>query len=154
MHAARQADGETRRQPQNANPRETDNFRRPVLLDATLLKCALLAVALPQAFKTPKSASEELVAKLRGDKPNPLQELLGRGGWHHLVSVAFRSRLQPAQWDQKLGETVHDWWLCASNTRACLPCSVAQRVGPGDVAPSKLTESMRSAEALVLKRAK
>lgn len=118
LQAARRADGETRHQPQNANPSETDNFRRPVLLDATLLKCALLAVALPQAFKTLNSASEELVAKLRGDKPNPLQELLGRGGWHHLVSVAFRSRLQAAQWDQKLRETAHDWWLCASEVVA------------------------------------
>ena len=118
FQAARQADGDTRRQAQNANSSEKDNFRRPVLLDATLLKCALLAVALPQAFKTPKSASEELVAKLRGDKLNPLQELLGRGGWHHLVSVAFRSRMQADQWDQKLRETAHDWWLCASEVVA------------------------------------
>lgn len=118
LQAARQADGETRRQPQNANSSETDNFRRPVLLDATLLKCALLAVALPQAFKTPTSDSEELIAILRDDKPNPLQKLLGRGGWHHLVSVAFRSRMQADQWDQKLRETAHDWWLCASEVVA------------------------------------
>lgn len=118
LQAARQADGEARRQPQKASPGEQGNFRRPVLLDATLLKCALLAVALPQAFKTPTSDSEELIAILRDDKPNPLQKLLGRGGWHHLVSVAFRSRMQADQWDQKLRETAHDWWLCASEVVA------------------------------------
>jgi hypothetical protein len=75
-------------------------------------------VALPQAFKTPTSVSEELIAILRDDKPNPLQKLLGRGGWHHLVSVAFRSRMQADQWDQKLRETAHDWWLCASEVVA------------------------------------
>lgn len=118
LQAARQADGEARRQPQKASPGEQGNFRRPVLLDATLLKCALLAVALPQAFKTPTSDSEELIAILRDDKPNPLQKLLGRGGWHHLVSVAFHSRMQADQWDQKLRETAHDWWLCASEVVA------------------------------------
>lgn len=100
---------------------ETQTFRRPVLLDATLLKCALLAVALPQALveaaDTPlRAEADAVMAKLRGRENNrsPLQELLERGGWHHLVSVAFRSRLQTDQWDGKLCETAHDWWLCAS----------------------------------------
>ncbi|MEZ8048080.1 MULTISPECIES: AAA family ATPase [Vibrio] len=78
-------------------------FRRPILLDATLLKCALLAVALTQAYK------------LQNKAQNPLQSLLSRGGWHHLVSVAFRSRLQTDSWSESLCKTAHDWWLCASD---------------------------------------
>lgn len=125
LQAARQADEKTRRPPKNANPSEKDNFRRPVLLDATLLKCALLAVALPQAFVETtdypmRAVADAAMGKLqtRKDNKNSLQELLERGGWHHLVSVAFRSRLQQDQWDQKLRETAHDWWLCASEVVA------------------------------------
>lgn len=119
LQAARQAVGDTPRQ--TTNSAETDLFLRPVLLDATLLKCALLAVALPQAFIETtdyplRAEADAAMAKLRerDNNKSPLQELLERGGWHHLVSVAFRSRLQPDQWDQKLCETAHDWWLCAS----------------------------------------
>ncbi len=93
-------------------------YRRPILLDATLLKCALLAVALPQSFKTPTDGPEQLISILRDDKQNALQELLERGGWHHLVSVGFRSRLQASTWDRKLCETAHDWWLCAGEVIA------------------------------------
>lgn len=112
FQAVQQWGGNTQRQPQNANLGEMDSFRRPVLLDATLLKCALLAVALPQALVETKDQSG------RADNKNSLQKLLERGGWHHLVSIAFRSRLQATQWDQKLCETAHDWWLCASEVVA------------------------------------
>lgn len=108
LQVAQQAGGNTQRQPQSANLGEMDRFRRPVLLDATLLKCALLAVALPQALVETKNHMG----------PNSLQELLERGGWHHLVSVAFRSCMQADQWDKKLRETAHDWWLCASEVIA------------------------------------
>lgn len=125
LQAARQAAGDTPRLSMDPGSAETDRFRRPVLLDATLLKCALLAVALPQAFveTTDYPLRAEANAAMasfrrRDNNKNPLQELLERGGWHHLVSVAFRSRLQPAQWDQKLCETAHDWWLCASEVIA------------------------------------
>lgn len=124
LQALRQADGDTPRPTTDAGSSGADLFRRPVLLDATLLKCALLAVTLPQAFVEtidfPQRAElDAAMAKLnRGDNKNPLQELLERGGWHHLVSVAFRSRMQPTQWDQKLCETAHDWWLCASEVIA------------------------------------
>jgi energy-coupling factor transporter ATP-binding protein EcfA2 len=121
LRAAQQAGGDIPRQTQVASIADTDSFRRPVLLDATLLKCALLAVALPQAFietadYPSRAETDAAMAELRGrdNNKNPLQELLERGGWHHLVSVAFRSRLQIAQWDQTLWETAHDWWLCAS----------------------------------------
>jgi len=121
LQAARQADGDTPRLSMDTGSSGGYLFRRPVLLDATLLKCALLAVTLPQAFvettNYPQRAEvDAAMAKLRrcDNNKNALQELLERGGWHHLVSVAFRSRLQPAQWDQKLCETAHDWWLCAS----------------------------------------
>lgn len=121
LQLARQVGSASPRQTLNESSAETDSFRRPVLLDATLLKCALLAVALPQAFVETtdyplRVETDTVMTKLRGRDNNktPLQELLERGGWHHLVSVAFRSRLQTAQWDQKLCETAHDWWLCAS----------------------------------------
>ena len=125
LQAARQAGIEPPRPNVRGAVAEGDSFRRPVLLDATLLKCALLAVALPQAFvetsEYPGRAEvDAAMANLRrrDNNKNTLQELLERGGWHHLVSVAFRSRLQTAQWDQKLCETAHDWWLCASEVLA------------------------------------
>ena len=121
LQLAQQAGSDSPRQTLNESSAETDSFRRPVLLDPTLLKCALLAVALPQAFVETtdyslRAETDTVMTKLRGRNNNksPLQELLEQGGWHHLVSVAFRSRLQTAQWDQKLCETAHDWWLCAS----------------------------------------
>lgn len=121
LQAVRQTDVETPRLSIATGSSGADLFRRPVLLDATLLKCALLAVTLPQAFVEstdyPQRAHlDAAMATLRrrDNNKNALQELLERGGWHHLVSVAFRSRLQTDQWDQKLRETAHDWWLCAS----------------------------------------
>jgi ABC-type transport system involved in cytochrome c biogenesis ATPase subunit len=107
------------------SPAASETFRRPVLLDATLLKCALLAVTLPQAFieTTDYSGRDEVDAAMatllrRDNNKNPLQELLERGGWHHLASVTFRSRLQSTHWDEKLCATAHDWWLCASEVIA------------------------------------
>lgn len=101
------------------------SFRRPILLDATLLKCALLAVALPQAFVETadypaRAETDAAMAKLRrrDDNKNSLQELLERGGWHHLVSVGFRSRLQAKAWSRTVCETAHDWLLCAGEVIA------------------------------------
>lgn len=100
-------------------------FRRPILLTPVLLKCALLAVALPQAFVETadyplKAETDALMAKLRkrNDNSSPLQELLGRGGWHHLVSVAFCTRLQARVWSRTVCETAHDWLLCAGEVIA------------------------------------
>lgn len=125
LRAARPPFEATRDLDRRISTVEADSFRRPLLLDATLLKCALLAVALPQAFIETtdypgRAEADAAMARLRrrSDNKNGLQELLERGGWHHLVSVAFRSRLQTAQWDQKICETAHDWWLCASEVFA------------------------------------
>jgi predicted ATPase len=121
LQAVRQTEGEGPRPALSANSTATDLFRRPVLLDATLLKCALLAVALPQAFtetadQPMRAETDAAMAQLRGRSDNKitLQALLERGGWHHLVSVVFRSRLQAAQWGAPLCEAAHDWWRCAS----------------------------------------
>jgi predicted ATPase len=121
LQAIRQIGGEAAPRAMSGGNAEAGRFRRPVLLDATLLKCALLAVALPQAFiettdYSGRAAVDAAMAQLsrRSDNTNALQKLLERGGWHHLVSVAFRSRLQATLWDQKLCETALDWWLCAS----------------------------------------
>lgn len=94
-----------------------DLFRRPMLLTPALLKCALLAVALPQSFAT----TANYAGRAEGDKAlgvSPLQHLLERGGWHHLVSVAFCSRLQPRTWSRTLREEAHDWLLCAGEVIA------------------------------------
>ena len=123
--AARPAFRATQDIDRHVSHAEAETFRRPLLLDATLLKCALLAVALPQTFVETadfpgRAEVDAAMAQLRrrADNKIGLQELLERGGWHHLVSVAFRSRLQATQWDQKLCETAHDWWLCASEVIA------------------------------------
>lgn len=97
-------------------------FRRPILLTPALLKCALLAVALPHAYldtdDNPNLLEiKAMLAKIGGHKSeqlSPLQEMLQRGGWHHLVSVAFRCRLQTAVWRRnRLLEIAHDWLMCA-----------------------------------------
>ncbi|WP_205387771.1 AAA family ATPase [Pseudosulfitobacter sp. DSM 107133] len=130
IQAARQAGDNLPQLAVDTGSAETDLFRRPVLLDATLLKCSLLAVALQQSFveASDVEASENSVRieaeaktalpRRSDNNQEALQGLLERGGWHHLVSVAFRSRLQLPQWDQKLSETAHDWWMCASEVIA------------------------------------
>ncbi|WP_427500958.1 AAA family ATPase [Methylomonas sp. MED-D] len=100
----------------------SDLFRRPILLTPALLKCALLVVALPQAFvDTDDNPNLPVLNGLLagidgrdGEYRSPLQEMLQRGGWHHLVSVAFRCHIQPEVWrlNRKL-EIAHDWLMCA-----------------------------------------
>ena len=106
--AARQGMTDMPRQSMGKGKSETDRFRRPVLLDATLLKCSLLAVTLKHIFGDTEASNDGL------------RELLERGGWHHLVSVAFRSplKIKSSLRDQKLCRTAHDWWLCASEVIA------------------------------------
>jgi energy-coupling factor transporter ATP-binding protein EcfA2 len=125
LQTARQAGDDGPRPASTTGNIETDRFRRPVLLDATLLKCALLAVTLPQALNENVSDSvymdndiELTNLQRRNNNKNALQELLKRGGWHHMVTVSFRACLRQAQWDQKLCETAHDWWQCATEVIA------------------------------------
>ena len=100
----------------------TNLFRRPILLTPALLKCALLVVALPQAFVDTDDnpnllEAGRLLAKIGGrdgEYRSALQEMLQRGGWHHLVSVAFRCRIQPEVWRRnRVLEIAHDWLMCA-----------------------------------------
>ena len=109
--------------PDEASPSGQNLFRRPILLTPALLKCALLAVALPEAFLALHPSLQEslnfLARSFGHDKePSPLQALLERGGWHHLVSVAFRCRLQPKTWGRNLCRTAHDWLMCAGEVIA------------------------------------
>jgi hypothetical protein len=92
-----------------------DFFRRPILLGSVMLKSALLAVALPQGLFTthPARPSPDVVGAT-----SLLNKLLERGGWHHLVSVGFRSRLLTKAWTRRLKETAHDWLLCAGEVIA------------------------------------
>ncbi|AEG02816.1 hypothetical protein [Methylomonas methanica] len=104
----------------------TIGFRRPILLNPALLKCALLAIALPQAYLDTdyNRFSDEaylLLTKLRKTprQLSPLQEMLQRGGWHYLVSVAFRCRLQTEVWRRNhLLGIAHDWLICAGEVIA------------------------------------
>ncbi|NJA08106.1 hypothetical protein HC024_20565 [Methylococcaceae bacterium WWC4] len=106
------------------NSAATADFRRPILLTPALLKCALLAIALPQAYLDTHDNLAEMetqLAKAFGKERqlSPLQEMLQRGGWHHLVSVTFRCRLQTEMWRRnRLLEIAHDWLLCAGEVIA------------------------------------
>lgn len=96
---------------------ETNSFRRPILLSPALLKCAILALTLPQALNDEVS-SEPHLAEIHeflnsDNKLSPLKELLARGGWHHLVSVAFKVHLKPKIWPPYITRIAHDWLLCA-----------------------------------------
>lgn len=125
LQAARQVEHSDETNVPAPSTAASATYRRPILLDTTLLKCALLAVVLRQAFVETadypaRAETDAAMAQLRhrDDNENALQELLERGGWHHLASVGFRSRLQASTWDRKLGETAHDWWLCAGEVIA------------------------------------
>lgn len=102
----------------------TIGFRRPILLNPALLKCALLAIALPQAYLDTHDKLAVLEIKLakafrRERQLSPLQEMLQRGGWHYLVSVAFRCRLQTEAWRRnRLLGIAHDWLICAGEVIA------------------------------------
>ena len=109
--------------PDETPSSEQNLFRRPILLTPALLKCALLAVALPEAFLTVnpmlrESLSTQSKSFGHEKEPSPLQALLELGGWHYLVSVAFRCRLQPKTWRRGLCKTARDWLLCASEVIA------------------------------------
>jgi hypothetical protein len=127
LQAARQSGEDIARQTLVADTVDAERFRRPVLLDATLLKCALLAVVLPHALASSEAAPLRTEADTNSAKEDrrghgtyksSLHELLERGGLHHLVSVVFRSHLKPARWDKRLCETANDWWLCAGEVLA------------------------------------
>lgn len=100
-----------------------DLFRRPLLLTPALLKCALLVITLQEAYLTLDSGFQENMALRASESRNknalsPLQRLLERGGWHYLVSAAFRCRLQPKLWSPNICKTAHDWLLCAGEVIA------------------------------------
>jgi predicted ATPase len=80
-------------------------FRRPLLLTTSLLKCALLAVALPQAF----------VYKSSPHAPSALQKLLERGGFLRLVSAAFTYRMPIGNAGLRRKELLRDWLMQAGD---------------------------------------
>lgn len=89
--------------------KKSSQYRRPILLDHTLLKCALLSLALPQALNLTSNDAPNSP----DDGSAALQRLLDRGSWHYLVSVVFRSTMQFKNWNRTVRETAHDWVLCA-----------------------------------------
>lgn len=100
LQAAKLSEGDDE-QLLRTKPSDSNIYRRPILLNSTLLKCALLAVSLPQVAKN-------------GNKENDnLQALLERGGFHKLSSVCFRTHLQLDSWNDQMSETAHDWMACS-----------------------------------------
>lgn len=91
-----------------------DDLDRPVLLTKELLKCALLAVALSDAVREESDIADPSLSEQRA----LLKESLARGGWQELVSVAFRCRLQPSVWKDRLRKVAHDWCLSAGEVIA------------------------------------
>ena len=105
LQAAKQSD-DNESEALRSKSIDANLYRRPILLNATLLKCALLAVTLPQALANETKYNANL------------QALLERGGCHQLSSVCFRTHLQTNIWDQKLCETAHDWIACSGEVIA------------------------------------
>lgn len=103
-------------EPATGMAAERGIFRRPLLVDGLLLKCALLAVTLPQTLNF-YAYGDRFIAALPHEQLHALQKLLERGHWHHLVSIGFRSRFSN-QWDKNTALTAHDWWSCASDVIA------------------------------------
>ncbi|MUF05948.1 AAA family ATPase [Pseudomonas sp. CCM 7893] len=84
---------------------------RPILLDATLLKCALLAVVLPRSRLAVHYQNES-------QQTDGFAKLLSNGGCDHLVTIAFRGRFLPKEWAQEIQDLSLKWWLCAGEVIA------------------------------------
>ena len=84
---------------------------RPILLDATLLKCALLAVVLPRSRLAVLYDDES-------QQTDGFAKLLSNGACDHLVTVAFRGRFLPKEWAQEIQDLSLKWWLCAGEVIA------------------------------------
>lgn len=83
-----------------------NNAGRPILLDATLLKCALLAVVLPRSRHPAHYHNES-------QQPDGLAKLLSNGACDHLVAITFRGRFLPKEWTPEIQDLSLKWWLCA-----------------------------------------
>ena len=84
---------------------------RPILLDATLLKCALLAVMLPRSRLAVLCDDES-------QQTDGFAKLLTNGACDHLVTVAFRGRFLPKEWAREIRDLSLKWWLCAGEVIA------------------------------------
>jgi predicted ATPase len=93
-----------------------DDFVRPILITKELLKCAFLVVALLDATNSNEKSDPD-VPNLTGQRAL-LKESMARGGWQELVSVAFRCRLRPDAWNDRMLKAAHDWCLCAGEVVA------------------------------------
>lgn len=88
-------------------PNARRNQWRPLLLTPELLKCALLAVALPQAlqdlgsYMRPEDTqrlAELLAQQSQGDNQQSLRALFARANWLWPVSISLRMDFQPNRW--------------------------------------------------------
>ncbi len=84
---------------------------RPILLDATLLKCALLAVVLPRSRLAVHDHNES-------QQTDGFAKLMSNGACDHLVAIAFRCRFLPKEWAQEVQDLSLKWWLCAGEVIA------------------------------------
>ena len=84
---------------------------RPILVNPLLLKCALLAVALPHGL-------EEISGNLsKSRKGNPdsskLLDLLARGCWKKPVTISFRMNYKINTWRELEARRAREWILSA-----------------------------------------
>lgn len=91
--------------------RRINSAGRPILLDATLLKCALLAVVLPRSRPAVGSQNES-------KQTDGFAKMLSDGACDHLVTLAFRGRFLPKEWGQEIQDLSLKWWLCAGEVIA------------------------------------
>lgn len=93
------------------NEGRVNSVGRPILLDATLLKCALLAVVLPRS---------RLAVHYHDESPQTdgFAKLMSNGACDHLVTVAFQGRFLPKEWAQEIQDLSLKWWLCAGEVLA------------------------------------
>jgi predicted ATPase len=87
---------------------------RPILVHPTLLRCALLAVALPNALPD----SHGYLAPESHDGAGAVHALLERGAWKQIVSISVRINFRPELWsDEKLRRAL-PWLLAAGEVIA------------------------------------
>ena len=84
---------------------------RPILVTPTLLKCALVAVALPHALMEFVNYPREEVEKYLG--PPKLRGLLERGAWKWPATIAVRMNFRPERWSESEARRAREWLLCA-----------------------------------------
>lgn len=90
---------------------------RPIFITAALLKCALLAVALPVGLADLEMAVNATAVAAPDAEPK-LRSLLERAGWKWPLSVAVRLDFRPDSWRDEQVRRVQPWLEAAGEVIA------------------------------------